>query len=144
MKNDLLSRFFLAVAMMAILLAGASPALAIQVPASGGRLADLAITDPSTAVAPEVAALGDPRVPAPLGAAWSSFMGPDGKGWDVYLDARSGAPLLVQGRGVPFLTEGGRLSPAGEPATIGSLAAMLRTFVASHEALLLADEKELM
>jgi hypothetical protein len=42
-------------------------------------------------------------LPAALAGGWSAFKAANGAAWDIYLDARSGAPQLVQGQGIPLI-----------------------------------------
>ena len=92
---------------------GRFDALAIDHPA---RVADVATT-PAAALPP-----GEP-----MRKRWDDFRAAHGQAWSVYLDRRSGAPLLVEGNGIPW--------PVAPGATVDSLAASLRAFVAAHRAL---------
>ena len=78
-----------------------------------------------------------PRHPLPLAAraGWDSFRAVHGAQWAIWLDRRSGAPLLVEGRGIPWPVDAG--------ATIDSIAATLRPFIAANRSLLMADDSEL-
>jgi subtilisin-like proprotein convertase family protein len=70
-----------------------------------------------------------------LREAWERFRAKHGPSRSVYLDRRSGAPLLVEGPGLPW--------PVGKDATVETIAASLRTLIAGNRALLLADDAEL-
>jgi len=111
-------------------------AWALQQRPSTGRFDALVLPHPGTAadVATTPAAALAPGEPARKG--WDDFRTTHGPAWSVYLDRRSGAPLLVEGSGIPWPVEPG--------ATVDSLAATLRGFVAAHRALLLASDTELL
>jgi hypothetical protein len=121
--------------LLSLLIAGAGAVYALQVPEMGGRFENLVINDLGNAS--EVAttsvrslALGDP-----VRTKWEVFRATHGQDWSVYLDRRSGAPLLAEGTGIPW--------PGTEVATVASLAASLRPFIAGNRALFLADDAEL-
>ncbi len=116
---------------------------ALQAPPTPGRFSGLVIPDPSAEVSPEVVPLAAARVSASIQSGWASFKDREGPDWDVYLDARSGAPILVQGQGIPLVPGGGNALASTQPVTLDSLASLLRGFVAKNASLLLADDKEL-
>ncbi len=129
--------------LVALMLGWPPAARALQVPGAPGRFSGLAIPDPSEAVSPEIVPLGNVGVPASIRSGWGASKDLDGPGWDIYLDARSGAPILVQGQGIPLIPGSGNTLVSAQPVTLDSLAALLRGFVARNAALLLADGKEL-
>jgi len=100
--------------------AGRFSALVIH---GGGALVDVATT--------ELSALPSSHASR---QAWERFRAAHGQDWAVHLDRRSGAPLLVEGRGIPWATTA---------TGIDGLAASLRPFIATNKALLLADDAEL-
>jgi hypothetical protein len=59
---------------------------------------------------------------------WAAFRSAYGS-WQVSIDRRSGAPLLVQGQGVRWY------DPAGPAPTLADLESRARAFLSSHEAL---------
>ena len=118
-------------------------ARALQVPQTPGRFAALAIPDPSLEVSTAPMLADDARVPAAARTAWGAFKTLNGPAWDVYLDGRSGAPLLVQGQGIPFIPGSGNALQSARPVTLDSLADALRVFAAKNASLLAADDKEL-
>ena len=124
-------------------LAGLPAAFGLKVREETGRFDAIAIPDPAVAVAPETLSADAPGLPMALAGGWSSFKALNGGAWDVYLDARSGAPQLVQGQGVPFIPGSGNTLQASAPVTLESLAGLLRGFAAKNAALLMADDKEL-
>ena len=71
-------------------------------------------------------------------ASWREFSAGNGGGWQVYIDRRSGVPLLVQGPGVRWMGAG-----AARAATVADLETRARAFVREHAGLLGVDESEL-
>src|SRR5262245_34251084 len=124
------------VVVCALALIVVTAALAFQVQQQGDRFDALGSPDPSTvsgvATAP-VDALGEQD---PLRTGWSAFRALHGDQWSVWLDRRSGAPMLVEGRGLPMI-------PAGAPVTIDRLDTLVRQFASSNRTLLLANDSEL-
>ena len=127
----------------ALTLALPSTALALKVREEASRFDVIAIPDPALAVSPAPMASDAVQIPTALRGGWSSFRALNGGGWDVYIDGRSGAPLLVQGQGIAFVPGSGNELRAAAPVTLGSLAGQLRTFMAKNAALTLADDREL-
>jgi hypothetical protein len=120
---------------VAIFLAGTSSIVALQVPETGRRFDDLVIEDPVNSLDVATTPVGSLAVNDHARAAWEGFRAAHGQDWQVHLDRRSGAPLLVEGRGIPW--------SGMEGATVASLATGLRTFIADRRALFLADDAEL-
>ena len=120
---------------VALLLVTASQVVAFQVRPPSSRFDALVIDDPAPSL--DVATTPAASLPPtePLRGAWDAFRASHGQAWSVYLDRRSGAPLLVEGRGIPW--------PIAKGATVASIAASLRTFVAGRQTLLLAENAEL-
>ena len=127
----------------AIALAGLVPSFALKVREDASRFDAISIGDPGLAVQPATVTASDPRLAAAKRGGWSSFKALNGGAWDVYLDGRSGAPLLVQGQGIAFIPGTGNSLQAAGPVTAQSLAGQIRSFMAKNAALLLADDKEL-
>src|SRR5438445_1320568 len=89
-----------------VLLAGLPATQALQQRQDPSRFDSIAIPDPSLLVSPATLAPEAVQIPEPVRAGWRSFKAANGEAWDVYLDARSGAPLLVQGQGIPVIPGG--------------------------------------
>ena len=120
---------------VALIIAGASAVYALQVPERGGRFDDLVIVDPGNGLDVATTPVGSLPVGDRARAGWEVFRATHGQEWSVYLDRRSGAPLLVEGRGIPW--------PGTDGATVASLATSLRAFIAGSRTLLLANDAEL-
>ncbi len=120
---------------LTLLLVSASSVVAFQVRPKSSRFDALAVADPAQSL--EVATTPLASLPSSDSArrAWETFRARHGQAWSVYLDRRSGAPLLVEGQGIPW--------PIAKGATVESIAASLRPFVAGNRTLLLADNAEL-
>jgi hypothetical protein len=123
------------VAFATIFLIAASATFAFQQRPKTSRFDALVVADPSSS--PEVATAPVASLPAADRArgAWEGFRAAHGPSWSVYLDRRSGAPLLAFGQGIPW--------PIGKGATVESIAESLLPFVDGNRALLLADKAEL-
>ena len=127
-------RTAVAVSLM-LLLGTAGSAVAFQMRPKSSRFDALVVHDPSTS--PDVATTPLASLPSTENArgAWETFRAKHGQSWAVYLDRRSGAPLLVEGKGIPW--------PIPKSPTVRTIAASLRTFIAANRTLLLADDAEL-
>jgi hypothetical protein len=130
------------------LVGAVSPVAAFQVRQRPSRFDSLVIHDPSVQAGAATIAVGRLPESSVLQSAWEEFQAAEGPGWEVYLDGRSGAPMLVQGPGIPWIPGSGNTLAAGSktPAplvTIDTLEPSLRRFIADHSALLLADDAEL-
>ena len=109
--------------------------LAVQSRPGGGRFDALVISLPAQAAGVETTPAASLAPGDPARKRWDEFRAAHGPAWSVTLDRRTGAPLLAAGNGIPWPVERG--------ATVDSLAASLREFVAGHRALLLASDAEL-
>ena len=120
---------------LTLLLMTASSVVAFQVRPKSSRFDALVVLDPSQS--PDVATTPLASLPSTekVRGAWEAFRTKHGKDWSVYVDRRSGAPLLVEGKGIPW--------PIAKGATVETVAASLRTFIAANRTLLLADNAEL-
>jgi hypothetical protein len=119
----------------ALVLGSASAVFALKVPEPGGRFDALVIEDP---VGPlDVATTPLSALPANENArvGWERFRATHGPEWRIHLDRRSGAPLLAEGKGIPWAV--------AEGATVESIAASLRPFIARNRALLVAENAEM-
>src|SRR5262245_40968726 len=108
-----------------ITLIAVTAALAFQVKQEGGRFEALVIPDPSAISG--VATMPDDALGAqdPLRTGWNAFRASHGQQWRVWLDRRSGGPMLVEGRGVPMIAGVGNSLPAGAPITLDTLETLL-------------------
>jgi hypothetical protein len=127
--------FATSAAIVTLFSGGIGVILALQVPDRGGRFDDLIIEDPGAAADVATTPLDSLPVGEHTRARWDGFKASHGPDWKIHLDRRSGAPLLVEGKGIPW--------SGVEGATAETLAASVRTFIAGNKALLLADDAEL-
>src|SRR5262249_275190 len=93
----------------------------------------LTVADPAAAI--DVATMSEASLPPTARAGWDAFRAAHGHEWSIWVDRRSGAPLLVEGKGIPWSVDAG--------ATVEALAASLRPFIAANRSLFLADDDEL-
>src|SRR6185436_20976489 len=107
--------------------------MAFQAPAGPGRFDTLVVGDPAAAL--DVGTMSAASLSTAARAGWDGFREAHGADWSIWLDRRSGAPLLVEGKGIPW--------PVAADATIDSIAATLRPFIAANRSLLLVDDAEL-
>ncbi len=113
-------------------------AVAAVVPRGEGRFDALVRLDPAVGlgrIAERPEALPDFAAGV---AGWEAFRAAHGGGWRVYLDRRSGAPLLVEGRGISWVPAHGP-----KPASAAGLEAIAREFVRANETLFRIREAEL-
>ncbi len=107
------------------------------------HLDDLLVPDASTAIPALTAPLESLPEDHPFRVAWNAFRAAHGGGWGIWLDARSGAPTLVQGQGIPWIAGiGNRLSDPSH-ISLDVLEPPLRRFIAANRTLLLANDAEL-
>ncbi len=124
--------------------------LALMVPAAVGfqvrqeqsRFDHLVIHDPSN-VSVATTPLASLDSDHPLRAGWNSFLGAHGASWNVYLDSRSGAPLLVEGQGIPLIPGFGNTIKDSSDVTVNRLETIIRAFMEGNVSLLLANGNEL-
>ncbi len=135
MKNSARALNLALAGIVASVLVGTTAVHALQVPEKGGRFAELVVQDPAGGLEVATRPVGSLAVSDPARAKWEVFRATHGQEWSVYLDRRSGAPLLVEGKGIPW--------PGAEGASVASLATSLRAFVAENRSLLLAADTEL-
>jgi len=135
MKRSVHRRRTASAGFLALLLLSTSAVIALQVPVQGGRFDRLVIEDAESSL--DVATTAVASLPANdhARAGWEQFRAAHGKEWRVHLDRRSGAPLLAEGRGIPWVVP--------EGANVDTIASSLRPFIAGHRALLLANDAEL-
>ncbi len=120
---------------VAVVCASIGASLALQVRETASRFDALVIADPTRGL--DVATTAVETLPAGdvLRAGWESFRAEHGRDWSIHLDRRSGAPLLVEGKGVAL--------GVGEGASLEAIEPALRAFIAARKPLLLADDAEL-
>ena len=123
------------VAFGSILAISIGASFAFQVRPRSSRFEALVVDNPKEAL--DVATMPAASLDRSEGlkVAWEGFLGSHGRDWSVYLDRRSGAPLLVEGQGIPWSIDAS--------STVDSLAESLRTFIAANRSLLLADPAEM-
>ena len=117
------------------LLAAGTRAIALQVPEKSERFGDLVIEDPENGLDVATTPVASLNFRDEARSKWEGFRAAHGQQWSVYLDRRSGAPLLVEGKGIPWA--------AAQGGSVESLATSLRVFIAANRSLLLADDSEL-
>jgi trimeric autotransporter adhesin len=118
-----------------LLLVPDGAALAFGVRPKSGRFDARVIENPVGALDVATTPVSSLAAGEAVRAPWDAFRAAHGSAWSIYLDRRSGAPLLVEGEGIPWA--------AGKDATVDSLGKSLRAFIASNKAMLLADDSEL-
>jgi hypothetical protein len=124
------------------LTASLTAARAFQERQEQSRFDALAIGDPQAMVAPASMSLASLRPDDSLVQGWKAFRAAHGESWDVTLDARSGAPLLVEGEPIPGIVGWGGAAGSG-PESLDELAVSLRAFLAGNASILLAKDEEL-
>lgn len=129
--------------LLALVCAVGFPALAVQPRQEAGRLDALALADPSRTVGPESESDDDPPVSEPARGEWQTWRDANGGAWEVTIDRRSGAPLLVQGRGIGWIAGSGNARPAEAPATLEGLERSIRDFIGRNRRLLHARDEDL-
>src|SRR5262245_780345 len=120
---------------VALLIGVLTPVAALQAPAKDGRFAALAVEDPNAAIG----VIATPPASLPAAAAarsgWDQFKIAHGQQWAIYLDRRSGAPLLVEGAGIPWAVK--------DAASVDALEPSVREFTRNQKSLLLAEDSEM-
>ena len=118
-------------------------AVAFQVRQKASRFDALVIEDFTATL--DVATMSvDSLLPSdPARTGWDRFRAAYGNQWSVSLDRRSGAPMLVEGDGIPWIPGTGNSLASTVPVSLESLESSLRSFVTRHHALLMADDSQL-
>ncbi len=116
------------------LVVGTLPALALQPRQRPSRFDHLARVAPNSGLSSSAVSSDalDPALPAAAG--WRAFVEEQRGGWRGHFDARSGLPMLVQGRGIAWVK--GRGNALSAAPSLGLLESLARAFVAGHPALL--------
>jgi trimeric autotransporter adhesin len=115
--------------------AAATSAPALQIAPKSERFGALTIDDPTQGLDVSTMALTSLPATDALRAGWEKFRAAGNAAFSIHLDRRSGAPLLVQGKGLPW--------PATGDVAIALSERSLREFIAANRSLLLADDAEL-
>lgn len=110
------------------------PVAAVQSAEVSGRFDVLVKADPDDFIDVATTPVESLSVNDRARSGWAGFRAEQGHDWRIYLDRRSGVPLLAEGSGIPWPVKG---------ATSESLAASVRAFIADHRALLMAEDAEL-
>jgi subtilisin-like proprotein convertase family protein len=118
-----------------VLLISVGVSLAFQVRPKTSRFDALVIENPTNAMNVSTTPLASLQSSDPARAKWDGFKSAHGPSWSVYLDRRSGAPLLVEGAGIRFAVDAN--------TTVDSLGGAVRHFIEGNSSLLLADNREL-
>jgi len=134
-------RLFFGFAGLSLLTVFAS--LGFQRPEIPGRFDAVAIQDPTTTVIPTALEISSLGLPPSIRSAWSGFRNTNGEDWDIHVDARSGAPTLVQGRGIAFIPGSGNSLQSSDHITLPMLEKLVRDFMGRNADLLLAPDGEL-
>src|SRR5262245_48567813 len=124
-------------------LLAAVSSFAFQRPETPDRFDAVAIQDPSTTVIPASLEVDSARLPLSMRSAWSGFKGANGQDWDIHVDARSGAPLLVQGQGIPFIPGSGNSLQSDDRVDLPMVESLVREFMSRNAGLLMAVDGEL-
>src|SRR5262245_45791796 len=104
-------------ALLVLSFAWLSATYAFQVRQGRSRFDSRAIPDPSVVVSASSLATEAAQVPETIRNEWKAFRATYGDKWDVYVDARSGAPMLVQGQGIPFIPGSGNTLSSAAPVS---------------------------
>jgi subtilisin-like proprotein convertase family protein len=120
---------------VSLLLLSSGSTFALQVQESSTRFDALVVANPTHTIDVDTTPIAALTATEPLREAWDGFRSAHGQAWAVYLDRRSGAPLLVEGPGLPWPIEPG--------ASVDAIATSLLPFIEENKALLLADVAQL-
>jgi subtilisin-like proprotein convertase family protein len=120
---------------LAMEIVGASAVFALVESTGAGRFDSRIIPDPEGSLDTAPASLESLAASDPVRSHWEGFRAANGKNWTIYLDRRSGAPLLVEGQGIPWAID--------KDAAVESLEAPARQFMKENRALIAADDAEL-
>ncbi|MBP7148899.1 MAG: hypothetical protein KBD01_15310 [Acidobacteria bacterium] len=110
------------------------PTLAFQPPQPSARFDAFVIADPGAPLATTAQGLEALAPADTLRQEWERFSGANG-GWQVWLDRRSGLPLLARGRGIDWAVRAGGLS-SSDPLSMDKLEQLAREFFDGHRVLL--------
>src|SRR5262245_2248949 len=118
-------------------------AFAFRAEREPSRFDRLAIGDPTQTLDVATQQIDDLSPGDSTRAVWDAFRAEHGPRWSIHIARRSGAPLLVEGQGIPWVAGSGNALSPGAPPTLDLLERSLRAFMGRHRALLLADDGEL-
>ncbi len=116
-------------------LVAATAAYALQEQPKTGRFDPLVIENPEGALGAQPATLESFDAAEAVRSGWESFRTAHGPDWRIYIDRRSGAPLLVEGQGIPWAVD--------KDTNVDSLEAPARAFLNENKSLVLAGDSEL-
>jgi subtilisin-like proprotein convertase family protein len=131
------------VAALATVAFGATLTFAFQVRQKASRFDALVVENPSQSLDGTTASVDSLPTTNPLRAGWDAFRAQNNQKWAVHLDRRSGAPMLVEGRGIAWVPGGGNNLVKAGPVTLDSLESLVRAFATNHRTLLMANNSEL-
>jgi fibronectin type 3 domain-containing protein len=126
-----------------IFLLPTDPISAFQVRQESSRFDQLVIYDPSRMVSVSTLPLEYLSAHDSMNIEWESFLTAHGENWKIYLDGRSGAPILVEGQGIPWIPGSGNQITAPSEVTLDYLEDSLRAFLSINISLFLAQNAEL-
>jgi hypothetical protein len=124
---------FLALSLFVLAFAGT--ALAVSVPERDSSLADLIRYRPGGVIGVRAVAHLDLEETDALRQEWDAFVRDQGGGWRIWIDRRSGLPLLASGRGIAWAPGPGN-DLEGASATVDDLEVRAREFLADNRVLL--------
>jgi len=110
---------------------------AFQVRQDKTPLDDRIVVDPVATMNGDTIPLDSPSVAAVRRAGWDRLNMNATSGWRVYLDRKSGAPMLVDGAGLSWA------AAKGPSPTLEGMESSLRKFLRDNRDILLADDAEL-
>ncbi len=135
-------RILFSLCLLVFILAG-SVLLGFQVRQEPSRFDTLVIHNPSVIVGAATLSVESLNSDDPIRVAWESFLKSHGRNWEIYLDGRSGAPLLVEGKGIAWIPGAGNKLNTPVTVTLESLERSLREFITQNSSLFLALDAEL-
>ncbi len=125
-----------------VFLATISVALSFQVRKEQSRFDQLVIYDPSN-VSVATTPIESFNMDNSLRLSWEAFKVLHGPGWKVSIDGRSGAPLIVEGQGIPWIPGMGNKLKVPAVVTLDYLEYTLRQFMKDNFDIILAKDREL-
>src|SRR5262245_39903878 len=92
---------------LSLLLVGVGAVLAFQVRPKTSRFDVLVIEDQTESLDVSTTPVASLASSERLRGAWDGFKAAHGSNWAIYLDRRCGAPMLVEGQGIPLADRAG-------------------------------------
>src|SRR4249920_43879 len=102
MKRRARGRTSTSATFVSLLLLWSGAILALQVPERPSRFNALVVDNPTQSIDVATTPIASLASTETLRGAWDGFRSAHGQAWSVYLDRRSGAPLLAEGPGLPW------------------------------------------